>query len=200
MDQKYDNTPEVAPQNFPEVAHTQPYHGTPPPPAQGYQQPYNYYGVPKDNLTGYPDGSTVYSAASPYQGHVQPAPEKKTESLICGCTFVVFCLSCIIGILSAGLIGLAAGTGVEASRANDLSNKVAVLSSSLARGPTPTTVTAIPAATDFNSIDNGCSNDPNGVTNTSYTAFSCTYPEPGFNKLLASVCGKQMASSSSLCA
>ncbi len=205
MDQKYDNTPEVAPQNFPEVAYhqqgqpyqqppyqqppyqqspyqDQPYQGTTPP--QGYQPP--FYGVPKEGSPPFPgavDSATVYSAHSPYQQHVQPVPvpgpaseperREREESRVMGCTSLVFFLSCLIVLLSCALIGLAAGTGVEANRANGLSNQVAVLSASLSNIPSPTTVTVSPSSTPFNQLDNGCSNNPNGVTKTSYTAFSC---------------------------
>lgn len=86
---------------------------------------------------------------------------------------LVFILSCIIALLSAAVIGLAAGTGVEAHRANDATDRLASVSSSLsAAGPTKTTtVTAGATPTSFNDLDKGCSNDPDGVSGTGYTAF-----------------------------
>ncbi|KAK3940669.1 hypothetical protein QBC46DRAFT_363943 [Diplogelasinospora grovesii] len=175
----YDSGPEVAPQNYPEVAH----HAPQPGPGQyGHQQPYQDSATPKPEQSphaAYADPSTTYGsnpAASPYSTHAQTAPShnKSEAATICGCSLLVFILSCIIALLSAAVIGLAAGTGVEASRANDATNKLLAMSSSVSAGPTKTTTVTAPAAaaTDFNAIDDGCSNNPSGVNKTVYTSFS----------------------------
>jgi hypothetical protein len=177
MGAQYDEGPELAPQNFPEVAQ-QPHNGSP---QYGYQQPHQTTPKPE----GYHDGSTYagtapatspYSAAAqPFSQHAMTDPStKRSKGVICGCNLLVFILSCIIALLSAAVIGLAAGTGVEAHRANDATNKLASISASQ---PTKTTtVTAAATPTSFNDIDRGCSNDPDGVSGTGYTSFACRSP------------------------
>lgn len=99
---------------------------------------------------------------------------RKEPKKILGCPVLVFILACIIALLSIAIIGLAAATGVEAARANDSENRAASLSAQLAAGPTATvTISPSPSATDYNAITNGCSDDPDKVTKTSYTSFSC---------------------------
>ena len=72
------------------------------------------------------------------------------------------------------MIGLAAGTGIEAQRANDAGTQVAILSASLAAVRISATATikggASPTAAPL--IDDGCDADPESVTGTTYTAFS----------------------------
>ncbi|KAL7912169.1 hypothetical protein GGI35DRAFT_444572 [Trichoderma velutinum] len=116
-------------------------------------------------------------------------PEKKTATTVGGLSLVLI-LSIIIGILAAAVIGLAAGTGVATKNYNDANSKLAVLSSSLAAAQatspsdaacaTGTGTAAVPSSTStsFNSLDNGCSNDPNGVTGTVYT--SAFFNKPHF--------------------
>lgn len=176
MSAQYDQAPELAPQNFPEVA---PQHH---PPHYGYQQPYQ---APKPE--GYTDGSTyagAVSTTSPYTAVASPLSQhaindhdpsaKRSKGVLCGCSLLVFILSCIIALLSAAVIGLAAGTGVEANRANEATNKLAALSASVSSAAATKTASASsPTATAFNDIDRGCSNDPDGVSGTSYTSFSC---------------------------
>ncbi|KAK8051813.1 hypothetical protein PG993_003198 [Apiospora rasikravindrae] len=52
---------------------------------------------------------------------------RKEGPKILGCSVVVFVLGVIIAILSAAVIGLAAGTGVEANRANTAESNLAAL-------------------------------------------------------------------------
>jgi len=180
MAAQYDQAPEVAPQNYPEVALQN--HAASP--HYAYQQPYQH---PKPE--GYSDASTYagtapstspYTAtASPHAQHAMLGPDptaKRSRRVPCGCSLLVFILSCIIAVLSAAVIGLAAGTGVEANRANDATTKLAALSasvSSAAATATKTSTTAAPTATPWNDIDKGCTSDPDGVTGTRYTSFSC---------------------------
>ncbi|OIW31992.1 hypothetical protein CONLIGDRAFT_641753 [Coniochaeta ligniaria NRRL 30616] len=177
MSAQYDEGPELAPQNFPEVAPHQPNDS----PHYGYQQPY-----PTPKPEGYTAGSTYAgtapttspytAAASPFSQHATTDHDlstKKSRGVICGCSLLVFILSCIIALLSAAVIGLAAGTGVEANRANDATNKLAALSASVSSAAaTKTSTAAAPTGTSFNDIDRGCSNDPDGVSGTGYTSFS----------------------------
>jgi hypothetical protein len=184
MGAKYDEGPEVAPQNFPELA---PQHDGSPP--YGYQQPYQpYHDTTKPE--GYNDGSTyagTATAASPHGAAAQPfsphsqhamtdGSTRKSKGVVCGCSVLVFILSCIIALLSAAVIGLAAGTGVEAKRANDATDRLASMSASLSSAvPTKTaTTTAAATPTAWNDIDKGCSNDPDGVSGTTYTSFART--------------------------
>ncbi|CAK7221026.1 hypothetical protein SCUCBS95973_004356 [Sporothrix curviconia] len=87
-----------------------------------------------------------------------------------GCTTLVFVLSTIIAILAATVVGLAAGTGIEAHRA---SQALASLAELRANPPTPSaSASATPtAAPSFASIDNNCSVQPDTVTGTMYTSF-----------------------------
>jgi len=81
-----------------------------------------------------PDTSTdhVITQLPPSQQGLRPdsgwGEKRKT---ICGCSILVFILSCILALLSAAVIGLAAGIGIEAQRANDASMQLAVASASL---------------------------------------------------------------------
>lgn len=85
-----------------------------------------------------------------------------------GCTFLVFVLSTVIAILAATIVGLAAGTGVEAHRANEALASLAKLQAD----PPKATATA---AASFASIDNNCSILPDTVTGTMYTSFQRMY-------------------------
>ncbi|KAK3398644.1 hypothetical protein B0T20DRAFT_453367 [Sordaria brevicollis] len=194
---RYDDGLEPAPQNYPEVA---------PPPTHDYyaQQHQQYPEVYQDSppipkLTPSPyslppvssgyggettiAGSTVGSQAHGGDAHTRPKGDGK-GSMICGCSLLTFALSCIIALLSAAVIGLAAGTGIEASRANDAVTKLAaytsanpaVASTSVSPG-TSTTATAastggIGSATSLSGveIDSGCSSRLDKVNGTIYTS------------------------------
>lgn len=157
---------------------------------QQYQQfPPNAAYKPEDAQGAYP--STAYSGsqldptsprpqnAVPGAGAQAPGGEKK-KGTICGCTSIVFVLCAIIALLSAAVIGLAAGTGVEASRANSAENRAAELSSSLASATEAATATGTAGSssatsTSFAALDRNCSADPTAVTGTTYDAFSCKF-------------------------
>ncbi|CAK7202460.1 hypothetical protein SEUCBS139899_005183 [Sporothrix eucalyptigena] len=85
-----------------------------------------------------------------------------------GCTVLVFVLSTIIAVLSATVIGLAAGTGVEAHRASQALASLAELQANPPAASASATPTASPS---FASIDNNCSLQPDTVTGTMYTSF-----------------------------
>lgn len=159
-----------------------------------YQQYQQYPLKPED--AQYPPGSAPYSAYSGSQlDPTSPRPQaaalgggsqasaggdKKKKGTICGCTVLVFVLCIIIALLSAAVIGLAAGTGVEASRANTADARAAELSSSLASATATATATGDAAgasSTSFADLDRNCSADPSAVTGTTYDAFSCK-PNP----------------------
>lgn len=125
------------------------------------------------------DAGTGGAYTSPESIH----PEKKTATTVGGISLVLL-LSIIIGILAAAVIGLAAGTGVATNNYNNANSKLAALSSSLADAQatappdaacatgTGTAAAATPSSTSaiFNSLDNGCTEDPNGVNGTVYTS------------------------------
>lgn len=104
--------------------------------------------------------------------------------MICGCSLLTFVLSCIIALLSAAVIGLAAGTGIEASRANDAVTKLAAYTlanaamSSTSWSPeisttaTPTSTGGIGSATSLSGveIDSGCGSRKDKVNGTVYTS------------------------------
>lgn len=108
------------------------------------------------------------------------ASGNKRRGGICGCTTIVFVLSVIIAILSAAVIGLAAGTGVAASNYNDANSKLEAMSSSYsslqnaaATGTTTATASgASSTSTSYSNITNGCS-DEDGIGNEDTYTPSC---------------------------
>ncbi|KAH8163150.1 hypothetical protein CIB48_g5102 [Xylaria polymorpha] len=70
----------------------------------------------------------------------------------CGCSILVFILSIIIALLSAAVIGLAVGTGLQTRRASTSESKLVALTSNVT------------------TIDRGCSASPDTVTGTTYTS------------------------------
>jgi hypothetical protein len=93
---------------------------------------------------------------------------------VAGCS-VLLLLWCIIGILLAATVGLAAGTGVEASRASNYAAQLQSMSASLSR-PSPTSSSPTSTATAFNAIDKGCTLTAATVNGTTYRSFSCESP------------------------
>ncbi|KAI0900181.1 hypothetical protein F4806DRAFT_506160 [Annulohypoxylon nitens] len=174
MPPRYDEAPEVTPHNYPEV-HLPP---SVPEVAAQRQQYAPATPVKLEDSTNPPLPNNIYiapfdNATSPYAYDLQsgygpiPSETGKTPKKIWGCSTLVFVLSVIIAILSAAVIGLAAGTGVEASRANDAEARLASMSSS----PATVTVTA-PASTstDVSAIDKGCSTNSASVTGSTYAS------------------------------
>ncbi|TQN73166.1 hypothetical protein CSHISOI_02323 [Colletotrichum shisoi] len=169
MASQYDEGPELAPQHhYPEVYH--------PPPQQSHPtspQPIPVTPMKQENSTygGYPVSGIDQSVYGHPAGGETALPQKKKT--FCGCTFLVFLLSVIIAVLAAAVIGLAAGTGVEASRASQALNKLAALEASATNGASATaTVTvpsATPTATSFASLTNNCSNKDETTTGQTYT-------------------------------
>lgn len=160
----------------------------PPPKAEGT---INSYG----SLTA-PSSAYPVSQTSPSAHYAQPTVPSTSEDYdgqkrrhqpgtILGCTLTVFILSAIIAFLVMAVIALAAGTGVEASRANSAEAQVNQLYASLdavtgtatptssASTATSASVSATSTSTSFASIDGNCSTNPGGVTGTTYSAFSC---------------------------
>lgn len=101
--------------------------------------------------------------------------ERRSRGTVCGCTMLVFVLATIIAILSAAVVGLAAGTGIEANRANDAVLKFQQLNASVvAQGqsstPTPTYPPAPLSTQDqWSLIDRNCSASPETTTGQTYT-------------------------------
>lgn len=98
---------------------------------------------------------------------------KKKSGMILGCTTLVFVLCVAIAILAAAVVGLAAGTGVEAHRADAAEARADQYQASASRAAVTVTVTSsAPTSTSFADIDDNCSGNPEGVTGTTYKAFS----------------------------
>jgi hypothetical protein len=191
--EQYDAGLELAPQDFPEVTrgqqgyghHQQHYQQQPP-----YQDPYQRqayyqqqpYDIPataspkpehpapppstygSQTATGSPHGSEAHPVFPAAAAPSKSAPLGRT---ICGISLLVFVLSCIIALLSAAVIGLAAATGIESQRASDAAASLAAMSSGSATSTAPaasSTATAV--------IDDGCSSNPGSVDKTLYTSFS----------------------------
>ncbi|OHE95735.1 hypothetical protein CORC01_09019 [Colletotrichum orchidophilum] len=174
MATQYDEGPELAPQHqYPEVYHPPPqpsYSASPQPiPVTPMKREDSTYGYPASGVDQSVYGGTQYQAAAG-----ETAAPQKSRKTICGCTFLVFLLSVIIAVLAAAVIGLAAGTGVEASRANNAIQELAAMSASATSGgsaaTTTVTVTSASAtATGFAALTNGCSNSDETTTGQTYT-------------------------------
>lgn len=189
--------PEVVDTNYPEALgqghyQQQQYHQ--------YGQP-NTVAAAGPEPEGHPASNTLYSGTyqssnGPFDQHTSPpstysrptyADGKAAEPgdgdggvggrregrrrTILGCTVLVFALWAVIALLTAAVIGLAAGTGIEAHRAN-VAN--AALASGAAATTTVTVTSAAPSSTStsYAAIDDDCSADPTGVTGTTYYSFS----------------------------
>lgn len=103
-------------------------------------------------------------------------PPAAAAATVCGISLVLL-LSIIVAILSAAVIGLAAGTGVATNNYNNAKAQARQLSASLSAAQaraTPTSSSSsssgTPAPTDWNSITNGCSDNPGDVNGTRYTS------------------------------
>jgi len=184
-EQQYDTSPEAVQQSYPEVVQHQPQYGHAAPygasPKPQAQSPYQQTPVAQ-SMYG---GSTVHPASPYNQSAVVAGPpveekRKSDKGTVCGCTLLVFVLCVIIALLAAAVIGLAAGTGIEANRANDATDRLAQLSSSIATaGPTATSTGSPAAATKtFNDLDKGCSNNPDGTTGNTYQSQQCKSNPP----------------------
>lgn len=77
---------------------------------------------------------------------------------------IVFVLSLIIAFLSAAVVGLAAGTGVQASRASRAEAKLASASNTTGNS------TSSDGSMDLDSLSKGCSPGATGVSGTKYTS------------------------------
>ncbi|KAK3307119.1 uncharacterized protein B0T15DRAFT_165450 [Chaetomium strumarium] len=193
MDAKqYDPGLELAPQDFPEVTRGQQGYGHQQQDfqQQPYQDPYQrqayyqqqLYDIPattspkpehpapppstygSQTATGSPYGSEAHPVFAAAAGPSKSAPLGRT---ICGVSLLVFVLSCIIALLSAAVIGLAAATGIESQRASDAAASLAAMISGSATSTAPAaSSTATPV------IDDGCSSNPSSVDKTLYTSFS----------------------------
>lgn len=143
------------------------YPPAPPPKAEGSHVSY------LSGSTGpyFAPGQHYANAAGPTTPSDAGGEKKRTgRGTICGCTVLVFVLCAIIALLTAAVIGLAAGTGVEASRANTAQDRADRLNASLASA---TSASPTSASTSFAALDDNCSGDPDAVTGTTYNAFSC---------------------------
>ncbi|ETS82943.1 hypothetical protein PFICI_04819 [Pestalotiopsis fici W106-1] len=187
MPLQYDEAPEVAASVSPEVHHPptgpefNPYAfhhqqqhigASPVKPDVSPVQPGGGYVLPAYGTSGY----GTPNAPGSYYGHGQPSgyapiappsPGRQSKArTICGCTVVVFILSMIIALLSAAVVGLAAGTGVEASRASDAESSLAALKASA----TSTAPSSTSTSDDYSALDRNCSSNPSGTTGDTYAS------------------------------
>ncbi|CAM1511238.1 Fc.00g087510.m01.CDS01 [Cosmosporella sp. VM-42] len=180
MAPEYDDSPEVAPgHSLPEVYNPQRQQEAAWSPQQSSIAPtYTSHSPAK------PEGSVPavggYGTESQYQQAPGSTTGTKRKGVICGCTLLVFVLSIIIAILSAAVIGLAAGTGVAASNYNDANSKLddlRVSYSSLLSGHatatgtgtgTATSASASATSTSYSNITNGCSDANEKTTGDTY--------------------------------
>ncbi|KAI5921304.1 hypothetical protein F4810DRAFT_374990 [Camillea tinctor] len=173
MAPRYDEAPEVREHTYPEV------HQPPTAPeVASYNQssPSSAYKPIDDSTTqgGFstpgtgvvvPHGYGPDHQSPTYGGWTNPEPPKASKRIL-GCSILVFILSLTIAILSAAVIGLAAGVGVEASRANTAEARLATLNAA------DTSSSGTPSSTsNFSSIDRGCGTNSSGVTGTNYTTY-----------------------------
>ena len=161
---KWNEAPEVATHNLPEVYY----------PAPALVAPYHTHGeslgsIPLNPFNSTKGSVTFIESQSPksfYPGSTSvqnyddqstrddlPPPEHYPRETsrrvrICGCSTIVLVLSILAAALSIAVIGLAAGTGVQMNRANNAESKLNKLLI----------------------IDRGCSQDPDSVTGTQYTS------------------------------
>lgn len=177
------DAPEVVFASFPEAVPQNSYRQYPPGPFVSFKpedsadrtyvlgnMPYSTGG---GSHVGYASSSSSPFYPRPVAG---PSPGSghgggRKRGMICGCTILVFVLCLIIALLAAAVIGLAVGTGVEAHRANTAQAKADQLNTSLAT-VTVTATPSTPTSTSFAELDDNCSGNPQGVTGTTYSAFS----------------------------
>ncbi|KAL0933125.1 uncharacterized protein CTRU02_212088 [Colletotrichum truncatum] len=181
---KYDEGPEVAPQQASlEVYHSpQSYPSSPQPsafsPVQRQDSSFGQYSATTVDRSVYAHAVLPHPQSAYHMPAVESPPTKKYKKTICGCTVLVFILSTIIAALAAAVIGLAAGTGVEASRAQNALEQLAALQALMPTGTatatsttaaTATSASASATATSFASISNDCSNADETTTGQTYT-------------------------------
>ncbi|KAF3350584.1 hypothetical protein VD0002_g4573 [Verticillium dahliae] len=165
--QNANNAPEVVQQSIPEVYHPQ---SAVSPSYHAHSQAPDPTGSPIK-----PEPATLHPGytSSPVGDNHSQVTSPKAKRTFCGCTILVLILSIIIAALSAAVIGLAVGTGVQTNRANDAKEKLNALSAeAAAAGPATTTVTvseAVPTETSFSAITHGCSDEKDATSGTDYT-------------------------------
>ena len=182
----YEDGPELALPHYPEVLspqpsliplHAQPYPAYLPPPSTSYAgspalSTNKAEGslLPGPPVAHYQQHPHYYNALASQDGIPDGNASRGQRLGPFGCTMLVFWLSAVIAVLSVAVIGLAAGTGVEANRANNAEKSLARLSGSSSTA-TATAAAASTTSTSFASIDMGCSNVPDTVTGSRYTSF-----------------------------
>jgi hypothetical protein len=122
-----------------------------------------YAGTPV-NASSYGGSETIR-----YPQSTIPSPSvmgEKRGKTVCGCTFLVFVLSVIIAVLAVAVVGLAAGTGIQASRAGEAVSQLQSMSASL---PTKTVTAPVPTSTSFATLTNNCSQKGETTSGQIYT-------------------------------
>ncbi|KAK4145834.1 uncharacterized protein C8A04DRAFT_35405 [Dichotomopilus funicola] len=130
----------------------------PPPSSYGSRTASSPFSAPSHPGVGSVRGVGIGGAGAGGGGAAAAADRNGLSSsggkTILGCSLLVFILSCIIGLLSAGVIGLAAATGIESQRASTASSSLASLSASLASA-TAASDGSSPTGTSVPVLDDG---------------------------------------------
>lgn len=183
----HDHAPEVAPQSYPEALPPQlpeVYNAQ----QQAQQQQQTYYAPASKPeyppMVSSPQPTTLHTPYEASHNGGGGGEEKRrgggAERTVCGCTLIVFVLSVIVAILAAAVIGLAAGTGIEASLASEANDKYQRLQASVSAAgiltpsgtgsPPPAASTSCPNPEPV-VLDNGCSTNSSAVNGQLYTSF-----------------------------
>lgn len=130
---------------------------------------YPNYGYPMSSVG--PPSSHNYGNNTAGYGSLRTDPSdvggrRNDGTKILGCSVLVFVLAVIIAILSAAVIGLAAGTGVEANRANTAETTLAALRANMSSAPSTSSGTM---GKSYDALTRGCSTNSSGVSGTIYT-------------------------------
>jgi hypothetical protein len=137
------------------------------------------YGNNRQTMDSAAASTLHHYAAEPRESRPSyPASSRGDGGVFGRSSRLVLILSILCGILGMAVVGLAAGTGVVASKYSDTSLKLEHLSSSysalqagsMTATSSATSATATP--TDYSEITNGCSDNSSKVTGTTYTSQS----------------------------
>lgn len=186
QDWRDQQAPEVVNQNYPEAVPAPNYHHNFLP--QQYPQPHQTQGYAlskaEDGTGTYASSNTPYHVPFAAPAAALPGPGEKANNDgkrtgVCGASTVVIVLSAIIAALFVAVVGLAAGTGVEANRANVAEAQVrsmsAAASTVAAKTVTATAAAAAATITSLDALDAGCSTNAAGVSGSTYGAFACEF-------------------------
>ncbi|KAK2609123.1 hypothetical protein QQS21_002350 [Conoideocrella luteorostrata] len=170
-------------ENLPEVAHGTSYPEVYSNPQDQHLYPQQEPWSPQQSSVNSTGPTNSYAKTEDYQslpqvvpgqnrGHGHSSEDKGKRGTILGCAPIVFILSVVIALLFAVVIGLAAGTGVsvgnyksEHDRYQDLQSSYSALQATKTSSAAGSGQTGSP---NYSKITNGCSDDNESVTGTTY--------------------------------